>query len=75
MDKYTVEIVPKAEKEFLKLPEVVKSRVRRKIFLLEDNPRPLGSKKLKETEYYRIMKIIVHHRERCERKESNAKHI
>ena len=54
MDKYTVEIVPKAEKEFLKLLEVVKSRVRKKIFLLEDNPRPFGSKKLKETAYYRI---------------------
>ena len=44
MDKYTVEIVPKAEKEFLELPEVVKSRVYKKIFLLEDNPRPFGSK-------------------------------
>lgn len=54
MDKYTVKIVAKAEKEFLKLPETVKNRVREKILLLENNPRPFGSKKLRETEYYRI---------------------
>lgn len=27
MDKYTVEIVPKVEKEFLKLPEVLRNRI------------------------------------------------
>ncbi len=54
MNKYSVEIVPKAEKEFSKLPAKVKSRVRSKILLLEDNPRPFGCKKLVETEYYRI---------------------
>ena len=54
MGKYTIEIIPKAEKEFLKLPEKVKAPITKKILLLEDNPRPFGSKKLKETEYYRI---------------------
>ncbi|OHB97782.1 MAG: hypothetical protein A2W74_09230 [Planctomycetes bacterium RIFCSPLOWO2_12_38_17] len=54
MDKYSIEIVTKAEKEFLKLPETAKNRVREKILLLENNPRPFGSKKLRETEYYRI---------------------
>ncbi len=54
MDKYSVEIIPKAEKEFLRLPEIARNRIRKQILLLEDNPRPFGSKKLKETEYYRI---------------------
>ena len=54
MGKYAVDIISKAEKEFLKLPEVMRERIREKILLLEDNPRPLGSKKLRDTEYYRI---------------------
>lgn len=54
MDKYSVEIIPKAEKEFSRLPGVVKNRVRAKILLLENNPRPFGYKKLIETDYYRI---------------------
>jgi mRNA interferase RelE/StbE len=54
MPKYAVEIIPKAEKEFLKLPERLKDSISRKILTLEDNPRPFGSKKLKETDYYRI---------------------
>jgi mRNA interferase RelE/StbE len=54
MPKYAVEIIPKAEKEFLKLSERLKDSISRKILALEDNPRPFGSKKLKETDYYRI---------------------
>ena len=54
MGKYAVDIILKAEKEFLKLPEVMRERIREKILLLEENPRPLGSKKLRDTEYYRI---------------------
>lgn len=54
MGKYTVEVIPKAEKEFLKLPEKVKASITKKILLLEDNPRPFGAKKLKHTDYYRI---------------------
>lgn len=54
MRKYSVEIVSKAEKEFLSLPASVKVRVREKILSLEINPRPAGHKKLKETEYYRL---------------------
>ncbi len=54
MGKYLVKIISKAEKEFLKLPESVRIKIRKQILLLEDNPRPLGYKKLKETEYYRI---------------------
>lgn len=54
MGKYNIEIILKAEKEFLKLPEKVKVLITKKILLLEDNPRPFGAKKLKQTEYYRI---------------------
>ncbi len=51
---YIVEIVPKAEKEFLKLPPVEQKKIRNKILSLEENPRPFGAKKLRETEYFRI---------------------
>jgi mRNA interferase RelE/StbE len=54
MGEYTVEIVSKAEREFLKLPVRVRTSLAKKMLSLEDNPRPLGAKKLKETDYYRI---------------------
>jgi mRNA interferase RelE/StbE len=52
--QYTVEIVSRAEKEFLGLPSTARSRIRVKILSLEENPKPFGSKKLRETEYYRL---------------------
>ena len=54
MGKYSVEIISKAEKEFMKLPEPTRVNIRKQLLLLEDNPRPFGYKKLKETGYYRI---------------------
>lgn len=54
MPNYRVDIVPKAEKEFLKLPETVQRSLAKKLLSLEIDPRPSGSKKLKETDYYRI---------------------
>ncbi len=54
MAVYTVEIVPKAEKEYLKLPESVRLRVQEIILSLEKNPRPFGSKKLRGTDYHRL---------------------
>jgi len=54
MGKYTVEIIPKAEKEYLKLPEKTKALISKKIFSLDENPRPFGANKLKNTDYYRI---------------------
>jgi len=51
---YSVEIVSKAEKEYLKLPQSVKSRFQEIILSLEKDPRPFGSKKLRETDYYRL---------------------
>jgi mRNA interferase RelE/StbE len=52
--KYSVKIIPRAEKEYSKLPAAVQDRIRKRIISLEENPRPFGSKKLKETDYYRI---------------------
>jgi mRNA interferase RelE/StbE len=52
--QYTVEIVSKAEKEFLRLPAVVRSQICKKILSLEENPKPFGSKKLRETNYHRL---------------------
>ena len=54
MGKYLIEIVVKAEKEFLKLPELIKTTIRKKILSLENNPRPFGTKKLRGTQYYRL---------------------
>ncbi len=51
---YVLEIVPKAEKEYLKLPHTAQSKIKRNILSLENNPRPVGSKKLRESPYYRI---------------------
>lgn len=54
MARYAIEIVQKAEKEYLKLPQSVKRRIQELILSLENEPRPVGSKKLKETSYYRV---------------------
>jgi mRNA interferase RelE/StbE len=54
VEKYSIEILPKAEKEFLKLPDNFKNLIKKAILQLENNPRPFGVKKLRETEYYRI---------------------
>jgi mRNA interferase RelE/StbE len=54
MARYSVEIVQKAEKEYLKLPQSVKRRIQELIISFELQPRPPGSKKLKETAYYRV---------------------
>jgi mRNA interferase RelE/StbE len=51
---YIVEIVPKAEKEFLTLPPTERKKIRSKVLSLEEDPRPFGAKKLRETEYFRI---------------------
>lgn len=54
MAGYFVEIIQKAEKEYLKLPQAVKRRIQEVILSLEEDPRPFGAKKLRETEYYRV---------------------
>jgi len=54
MGRYSVEIISKAEKEFLKLPDSARKKIQKQILSLEDLPRSFGYKKLKETEYYRL---------------------
>ncbi len=46
---YIVEIVPRAEKEFLKLSPIEQKKIRNKILSLEKDLRPFGAKKLRET--------------------------
>jgi mRNA interferase RelE/StbE len=52
--QYAVEIVSRAEKEYLNPPSPVRDQIRKRILSLEENPKPFGSKKLRETDYYRI---------------------
>jgi len=52
--RYAVQVIRKAEKEYLKLSEKIKTRVKKKILSLEKNPRLFGAGKLKETEYFRL---------------------
>jgi len=40
MARYAIEIVQKAEKEYLKLPQSVKRRIQELILSLEEEPRP-----------------------------------
>jgi mRNA interferase RelE/StbE len=52
--KYQVRIIPSAEKEMDKLTPPIHRSISRKILLLEDNPRPIGAKKLSGREEYRL---------------------
>jgi mRNA interferase RelE/StbE len=52
--KYSLHIVPSAERQFLKLQTVFQNRIKNKIFLLESDPRPYGSQKLHGTDFFRI---------------------
>ena len=52
--KYALNIVPTAEKQFLKLQAALQNRIKIKIFLLEAEPRPYGSQKLHGTDFFRI---------------------
>jgi mRNA interferase RelE/StbE len=51
---YRVLIVHKAEREFHSFSEPLRSSLHEKILSLEQNPRPFGSKKLRESDYYRV---------------------
>ena len=52
--KYHIEIVRSAQKEIERLPDNVEKRLRPIILSLESIPRPHGSKKLRETDRYRL---------------------
>ncbi len=52
--KYTLHIVPTAERQFLKFQSSLQSRVKSKLLFLENEPRPYGSQKLHGTNFFRI---------------------
>lgn len=54
MAKYTIYFKASAEKDLDKLDELIGDRIEAKIDLLESNPHPLGSKKLKGESSCRI---------------------
>jgi len=54
MAKYTVYVTKSVQKVLGKMPESVAERVENVMLGLEDNPRPIGYKKLKGREAYRI---------------------
>lgn len=54
IDPYRVDILPAALKEYRKVPEADRRRVKAGILSLELNPRGPQVKKLKGGEYYRL---------------------
>jgi len=52
--RYKIEIVPSAERQFRKIPSIIQGRITPKILSLENNPRPFGNQKLRDTSYYRL---------------------
>lgn len=54
MSKYTVVLSKKAQKQLDKLPDKIAQPILNGIEDLEENPRPVGNKKLKGREGYRI---------------------
>ena len=55
MKKYNIIFSKRAEKDILKLPAVIVEKIIPVIILLEEEPRPIGCKKLKGyTNYWRV---------------------
>jgi mRNA interferase RelE/StbE len=54
MPKYIIELTKKAKKKLDKLPDLIAYQIIETISQLENNPRPVGSKKLKGRDGYRI---------------------
>lgn len=53
-NKYSIVITKYALKKLEKLPLSIRNEINRRILELEDNPRPLGCKKLTNRSGYRI---------------------
>ncbi len=51
---YQVEITLSAQRQLSKLPDTIAERIEEKLLDLENNPRPIGCKKLKGRLAYRI---------------------
>jgi mRNA interferase RelE/StbE len=52
--EYTILILPSAQKQLNKLPNVIATRIEDKMMDLERDPRPPGCKKLKGRDAWRI---------------------
>ena len=54
MSKYSIEITTSAQRQFKKLSQGLQDRILPKLFELEVQPRPSGTKKLADSHFYRI---------------------
>ena len=54
MARYQVTVLPSAQKEIIKLPKHVQSKVLKALVSLSENPRPIGCKKLVGTDSWRF---------------------
>ena len=54
MSNYSIEITTSAQRQFKKLHQSLQDRIQPKLFALELHPRPFGSKKLADTNFYRL---------------------
>ena len=54
MSKYSIEITTSAQRQFKKLPQDLQDRILPKLFELEIHPKPFGTKKLADSDFYRI---------------------
>ncbi|OGW84282.1 MAG: hypothetical protein A2987_01620 [Omnitrophica bacterium RIFCSPLOWO2_01_FULL_45_10] len=54
MSKYSVEITTSAQRQFKKLSSGIQDRILPKLFSLETHPRPFGSQKLRDSNFYRV---------------------
>lgn len=54
MDKYTVFITKTVQKQLNRLPNDLADKLEQKMLLLEEDPRPYDSKKLKGRDAYRL---------------------
>ena len=54
LSKYSIEITTSAQRQFKKFPQGLQDRILPKLFELELHPRPFGTKKLADSNFYRI---------------------
>ncbi len=54
MAKYSVFILPSAQKEISKLPKPIQNKILKVLIALGENPRPVGCKKLVGVDAWRV---------------------
>ena len=54
MSKHSIEITTSAQRQFKKLSQDLQDKILPKLFELEIHPRPFGTKKLADSNFYRI---------------------